>query len=162
MCDTESDLRRGRLGLTCESQALSTCKQKDATAGQGPENEGILVAIYSCITIHGGIPPPSPQLWLTFAPIPNFTAEFYNVSEDDVNLFSLVFFVVSLVIGLFSIVVLDTWGLKVSVRSVFFFFPFVLLPLSFPSSLFHLSCFFHLSLPQSPFLNLLPFFIQVF
>ena len=96
-------------------QALFTCKQKDAGAGQGPGNGGIFIIIYCCITIHGCILLPCSQLWLTFAPIPDFTAEFYNVSEDDVNLFSLVFFVVSLVIGLFSIVVLDTWGLKVSV-----------------------------------------------
>ena len=94
---------------------------------------------------------PCPQLWLTFAPIPNFTAEFYNVSEDDVNLFSLVFFVVSLVIGLFSIVVLDTWGLKVSVRFVFVFFShsflssFSLLP-SLPPSF--------ISLPSPTFLFL--------
>ena len=123
-------------------QALSICKQKDARAGQVPGNGEIFIMIYSCIAIHGCILPPCSQLWLTFAPIPDFTAKFYNVSEDNVNLFSLVFFVVSLVIGLFSIVVLDTWGLKVSVSFGFstFFFVFIFSlclssPLSFLSSL---------------------------
>ena len=55
-------------------------------------------------------------MWLTFAPIPEFTAAYYRVSVDDVNWFSLSFFLVSLVVGLLSIVVLDTAGLRVSVR----------------------------------------------
>lgn len=55
-------------------------------------------------------------MWLTFAPIPEYTASYYRVSVDDVNWFSLIFFLVSLVVGLFSIVVLDTTGLRVSVR----------------------------------------------
>ena len=137
------------------------CSRLSSGAGQGPGNGGIFIVIYCCITIHGCILPPCSQLWLTFAPIPDFTAEFYNVSEDDVNLFSLVFFVVSLVIGLFSIVVLDTWGLKVSVSFGLHppspLFPF--LPSSLPPSLSLLQ-------PSSPFspsvflLNLL-LFIQV-
>ena len=56
------------------------------------------------------------QMWLTFAPIPDRTAVYYNVSVNAVDWFSITYFIVSLVIGFFSIYVLDTYGLKVSVR----------------------------------------------
>lgn len=55
-------------------------------------------------------------MWLTFAPVPSYTASFYNISESDVDWFSMAYFVVSLVIGFVSIYVLDTVGLKVAVR----------------------------------------------
>ena len=55
-------------------------------------------------------------MWLTFAPVPSYTASYYNVSEDDVDWFSMAYFVVSLVTGFVSIYVLDTLGLKVAVR----------------------------------------------
>ncbi len=57
-------------------------------------------------------------MWLTFAPIPNYTASYYNVSVSSVDWFSMVFFAVSLVVGFFSIFVLGRWGLKVSVSEV--------------------------------------------
>lgn len=57
-------------------------------------------------------------MWLTFAPIPNYTAEFYNVEVSDVDWFSVVYFIVSLLVGFVSIGVLDTFGLKVSVSDV--------------------------------------------
>lgn len=53
-------------------------------------------------------------MWLTFAPIPDRTAVYYNVSVNAVDWFSITYFIVSLVIGLFSIFVLDKYGLKVS------------------------------------------------
>lgn len=54
-------------------------------------------------------------MWLTFAPIPNYTARFYNISVSDVDWFSVAYFLVSLLMGFVSIYVLDTVGLKVSV-----------------------------------------------
>lgn len=56
-------------------------------------------------------------MWLTFAPIPNFTASYYNLPLSSVDWFSIVFFAVSLVVGFISIFILNKWGLKVSVRS---------------------------------------------
>ena len=56
-------------------------------------------------------------MWLTFAPVPSYTASFYNISEDEVDWFSMAYFVVSLVTGFVSIYVLDTFGLKVSVST---------------------------------------------
>ena len=54
-------------------------------------------------------------MWLSFAPIPYHTSEYYHISVNEVDWFSITYFIVSLVIGLFSIYVLDTYGLKVSV-----------------------------------------------
>ena len=54
-------------------------------------------------------------MWLTFAPIPNYTASYYNVPVSSVDWFSMIFFAVSLVVGFFSIFILNHWGLKVSV-----------------------------------------------
>jgi len=67
-----------------------------------------MLVVISLLNVTNGM------MWLTFAPIPDFTARYYNVPEDNVNWFSIVYFIVSLLMGLFSIVVLDTWGLKVS------------------------------------------------
>ena len=54
-------------------------------------------------------------MWLSFAPIPDYTAKYYNVEISDVDWFSVVYFIVSLLVGFVSIGVLDTFGLKVSV-----------------------------------------------
>ena len=54
-------------------------------------------------------------MWLSFAPIPNYTARYYDVSVSDVDWFSIVYFIVSLLVGFVSIGILDTFGLKVSV-----------------------------------------------
>ena len=62
------------------------------------------------------LPLPYLQMWLTSAPVPSYTASYYNISEDDVDWFSMAYFVVSLVTGFVSIYVLDTLGLKVAVR----------------------------------------------
>jgi hypothetical protein len=55
------------------------------------------------------------QMWLTFAPIPNYTAVFYGISLDQVDWFSISYFVVSLLIGFVAIAVLDVFGLRVAV-----------------------------------------------
>lgn len=54
-------------------------------------------------------------MWLSFAPIPNYTAKYYNVAVSDVDWFSVVYFIVSLLVGFISIGILDVFGLKVSV-----------------------------------------------
>jgi FLVCR family MFS transporter 7 len=54
------------------------------------------------------------MMWLSFAPIPNYTARYYDVSVSDVDWFSIVYFIVSLLVGFVSIGILDTFGLKVS------------------------------------------------
>ena len=54
-------------------------------------------------------------MWLSFAPIPNYTARYYNVEVADVDWFSIIFFLASLVVGFLSIAILDTFGLRVSV-----------------------------------------------
>lgn len=54
-------------------------------------------------------------MWLTFAPIPNYTAVFYGVTLDQVDWFSISYFVVSLVIGFLAIAILDIFGLRTSV-----------------------------------------------
>ena len=68
------------------------------------------------LSLPPSLPLPHLQMWLTFAPVPSYTASYYNVSEDDVDWFSMAYFVVSLVTGFVSIYVLDTLGLKVAVR----------------------------------------------
>jgi len=86
-----------------------------------PGNEATKLCCWTELLLHQLYCFP-PQMWLTFAPIPDFTARYYNVPEDNVDWFSVVYFIVSLLMGLFSIVVLDTWGLKVSVSLVLHFF----------------------------------------
>ena len=57
-------------------------------------------------------------MWLTFAPIPDYSAAFYGVSRNEVDWFSVAFFVVSVAVGFVGIFILDTWGLKISVSSL--------------------------------------------
>ena len=54
-------------------------------------------------------------MWLSFAPIPNYTAKYYNIETSNVDWFSVIYFIVSLLVGFISIGVLDTFGLRVSV-----------------------------------------------
>lgn len=56
-------------------------------------------------------------MFLTYSPIPNYTAWFYGVSEDYVNGFSITYSATTFFIGLICILILDTCGLKVSVRT---------------------------------------------
>ena len=57
------------------------------------------------------------QMWLTFAPIPDYTSKYYNISLSKVDWFSLVYFTVSLVMGFISIYILNKFSLKVSVSN---------------------------------------------
>lgn len=57
-------------------------------------------------------------MWLTFAPIPNFTASYYHVSVASVNWLSMSFFVASLIVGFLSIYILTRFGLRVTVSEI--------------------------------------------
>lgn len=57
----------------------------------------------------------APQMWLSYSSVPHFTANFYGVTLDEVDWFSVIFFVVSMVMGLVTIVILDVFGLKAAV-----------------------------------------------
>lgn len=56
-------------------------------------------------------------MWLTFAPIPNYTAALYGITASQVNWFSISFFVVTLLVGFVAIAILDIFGLRVSVSA---------------------------------------------
>lgn len=56
-------------------------------------------------------------MWLSFSPIPNYTAAFYSITLEDVNMFSIVYSATSFVAGFVSILVLDVCGLKVAVSN---------------------------------------------
>ena len=55
------------------------------------------------------------QMWLTFAPIPDYTSAFFGVKLEQVDWFSISFFVVSLLIGFLGIIILDKFGLRIAV-----------------------------------------------
>jgi len=57
-------------------------------------------------------------MWLTFAPIPQYTAVFYGISVDQVDWFSIAYFVVSLLTGFLAIAILDIFGLRASVSQL--------------------------------------------
>lgn len=58
-------------------------------------------------------------MWLTYAPIPDYTAAFFGVTIEQVDWFSISFFVVSLLTGFVGIVILDKFGLRISVSDDF-------------------------------------------
>ena len=57
-------------------------------------------------------------MWLSFAPIANYTAAFYGIAVGTVDWFSLAYFAVSPVVGIAAIFLLDTCGLKIPVRPI--------------------------------------------
>ena len=54
-------------------------------------------------------------MWLSYSSVPQYTAHFYRITLDEVNWFSEIFFVVAVVMGLITIVILDVVGLRASV-----------------------------------------------
>ncbi|KAL4641598.1 major facilitator superfamily domain-containing protein 7 isoform X1 [Arapaima gigas] len=52
--------------------------------------------------------------WLSFAPVADQTAEYLQISLDQVNWFSMVYMVVAIPLSLVTTWMLDTWGLRVS------------------------------------------------
>ena len=57
------------------------------------------------------------KTWLSFSPIPNYTAAFYSITVEDVSMFSILYSATSLIAGFASILVLDICGLKVAVSA---------------------------------------------
>ena len=57
----------------------------------------------------------SSMMGLTYSPIPQYTAQYYSITVDEVNWFSEDFFVVSVVMGFVTIVILDVFGLRASI-----------------------------------------------
>ena len=55
-------------------------------------------------------------MWLTYAPIPDKTMTFYGITSLQLDFFSISFFITSLIVGFFSMYVLDTYGLGPGVR----------------------------------------------
>ena len=55
------------------------------------------------------------QLWLTFAAIPNETAEFYHISLQQVDWFSITYFIIGFAFGFVGIMVIDDVGLRFAV-----------------------------------------------
>lgn len=58
------------------------------------------------------------QMWLSFSPVPSLTAIYYGITLSDVDMFSIIFFILSLVMGLVAIFLLDKFGLKIPVSLV--------------------------------------------
>ena len=56
-------------------------------------------------------------MWLSFAPIANYTAAFYGIAVGTVDWFSLVYFAVSPVMGVVAMFLLDTCGLRLPVSA---------------------------------------------
>ena len=52
--------------------------------------------------------------WLTFAPVPFDTAEYYGITVNQVDLFSVIFMVVSIPVGILCIYLVDKIGLRLS------------------------------------------------
>lgn len=63
-------------------------------------------------------PPPSlpPQVWLTFAPVADQSSQYLHVGLQEVNWLSLVFMVVSIPVSFVTTWMLDTLGLRITVR----------------------------------------------
>ncbi|XP_053558714.1 solute carrier family 49 member A3 [Bombina bombina] len=55
------------------------------------------------------------MLWISFAPVADLTASFFSIPLDIVNLFSLVYLVISIPVGFGASWLLDTLGLKSSI-----------------------------------------------
>ena len=54
-------------------------------------------------------------MWLSYSPVPSLTASYYGISLSEVDWFSNSYFIAALVVGFFSIFVLDVFGLRTAV-----------------------------------------------
>lgn len=59
----------------------------------------------------------SSQIWLTFAPVADQSAQYLMVSLEDINWLSVVFLVVAIPVSFVTTWMLDTLGLRVTVQS---------------------------------------------
>lgn len=56
------------------------------------------------------------KIWLSFAPVADLTAEYYNKSLDAINWLSIVYMLSYLLFGLVAVWILDVLGLRTGVR----------------------------------------------
>lgn len=59
------------------------------------------------------------QIWITFSPIADTTVPYYNITPFELNILVLVFAIASVPFGFVASWVLDTIGLRFSVRYCF-------------------------------------------
>lgn len=59
------------------------------------------------------------QLWLTFAPVADQSAQYLAVTLEKINWLSLIYMVISIPIAFVSSWMLDTFGLRIMVQSEF-------------------------------------------
>ena len=57
------------------------------------------------------------ELWMSFSSIADSTAEYFHISQMQVNWLSIVFMIATIVIGLAAIWILDHTGLRTTVIS---------------------------------------------
>lgn len=60
------------------------------------------------------------QIWLSYAPIADYTADYYNTNTDSVNYLSLVYMIASAAFGAVSAFILDYMGLRAGVSKIFY------------------------------------------
>lgn len=58
------------------------------------------------------------QLWLTFAPVADQSAQYLNVTLEEINWLSLVYMVAAIPVSLLTTWMLDNLGLRITVRTV--------------------------------------------
>eukprot|EP00731_Ephydatia_muelleri_P020332 Em0013g59a len=92
----------GRGGLVLAMGAMWVV----VAAARGAAGKVVVGALVSILLV--------PVIWLSFSPIPNYTAAFYSVTLQDVNMFSIVYSATAFFAGFASILVLDICGLKVA------------------------------------------------
>jgi len=54
--------------------------------------------------------------WLTFAPVPSESAQYFDVTINQIDLFSIIFMIVGIPVGILAIYLVDKIGLKTSIR----------------------------------------------
>lgn len=54
-------------------------------------------------------------LWVSFAPVNNLAATYYNVTTNTIDLLALVYFIATIPLGLAATVLIDKWGLSVGI-----------------------------------------------
>ncbi|KAL5471602.1 hypothetical protein EMCRGX_G029731 [Ephydatia muelleri] len=106
---------------TSEQKAVplpALLQQEEAGKNENPTDKGLPCTLYRrrwlmlatlfLLNLSNG------TMWLSYSSVPQYTAHFYGVTLDEVDWFSVIFFVVSVVMGLVTIVILDVVGLRAS------------------------------------------------
>ena len=59
------------------------------------------------------------QIWISFSPIADYTAVYFNISTMQVNWLAIIFMVINIPLGFVAMWLLDTLGLRAGVRLLF-------------------------------------------